>query len=76
MGKKCYELEKTLLGPANFLSQCRFALKSNDRKNFVYRVKGSRLNPKNVIEYERWSNNSWVIWGGISAQSRTRPKTH
>ena len=32
------------------------------------------MNPKNVIEYERWEKSSLMIWNGTSAQSRIRPK--
>ena len=52
MGKKCFELEKQDWARVLFWDECRFALKSDDRRVFLY---SNRITsePKNVIEYER-----------------------
>ena len=56
-----------------FSDECRFSLHSDSRRQRVFRRRGARFEPKNIVTFDRWGTKSLMIWGGISAFSRTRP---
>ncbi|GFV64134.1 transposable element Tc1 transposase [Trichonephila clavipes] len=52
-------------------SHRRFSLSSDSHRIFIWRERGSRNHPSNIIERDRYGGRGVLVWGGIMLGSRT-----
>ncbi|GFX76378.1 transposable element Tcb2 transposase [Trichonephila clavipes] len=53
------------------LDESRFSLSSDSHRILIWRERGSRNHPSNIIERDRYGGRGVLIWGGIILGSRT-----
>ncbi|GFU76204.1 transposable element Tcb2 transposase [Trichonephila clavipes] len=58
-------------GRVLFTDERRFSLSSNSHRILIWRERGSRNHPSNIIERDRYGGRSVLVWGGIMFGSRT-----
>ncbi|GFW76229.1 transposable element Tc1 transposase [Trichonephila clavipes] len=58
-------------GRVLFTDQSRFSLSSDSHRILIWRERGSRNHPSNIIERDRYGGRSVLIWGSIVLGSRT-----
>ncbi|GFT34837.1 transposable element Tcb2 transposase [Trichonephila clavipes] len=51
--------------------QSRFSLSSDSHRILIWRERGSRNHPSNIIERDRYGGRGVLVWGGILLGSRT-----
>ncbi|GFT58462.1 transposable element Tc3 transposase [Trichonephila clavipes] len=51
--------------------ESRFSLSSDSHRIFIWRERGSRNHPSNIIERDRYGGRGVLVWGGIMLGSRT-----
>ncbi|GFU41099.1 transposable element Tcb2 transposase [Trichonephila clavipes] len=51
--------------------ESRFSLSSNSLRILIWRERGSRNHPSNIIERDRYGGRGVLVWGGIMLGSRT-----
>ncbi|GFV60378.1 transposable element Tcb2 transposase [Trichonephila clavipes] len=51
--------------------ESRFSLSSNSHRILIWRERGSRNHPSNIIERVRYGGRGVLVWGGIILGSRT-----
>ncbi|GFT64465.1 transposable element Tcb2 transposase [Trichonephila clavipes] len=54
-----------------FTDESRFSLSSNSHRILIWRERGSRNLPSNIIERDRIGGHGVLVWGGIMLGSRT-----
>ncbi|GFW26290.1 transposable element Tc1 transposase [Trichonephila clavipes] len=63
------ELERQLR--VLFTDESRFSLGSDSYRILIWRERGSRNHPSNIIERDRYGDRGVLVWGGIMLGSRT-----
>ncbi|GFW17708.1 transposable element Tcb2 transposase [Trichonephila clavipes] len=58
-------------GRVLFTDESRFSLSSDSRCILIWRERGSRNHPSNIIERDRYGGRGVLVWGGIMLGSRT-----
>ncbi|GFV65411.1 transposable element Tcb2 transposase [Trichonephila clavipes] len=58
-------------GRVFFTDESRFSLSSDSHRILIWRERGSRNHPSNVIERDRYGGRGVLVWGGIMLGSRT-----
>ncbi|GFW58503.1 transposable element Tcb1 transposase [Trichonephila clavipes] len=58
-------------GRVLFTDESRFSLSSNSHRILIWRERGSRNHPSNIIERDRYGGRGVLVWGGIMLGSRT-----
>ncbi|GFX50934.1 transposable element Tcb2 transposase [Trichonephila clavipes] len=58
-------------GRVLFTDESRFSLSSNSHHILIWRERGSRNHPSNIIERDRYGGRGVLVWGGIMIGSRT-----
>ncbi|GFU29527.1 transposable element Tcb2 transposase [Trichonephila clavipes] len=58
-------------GRVLFTDESRFSLSSDSHRILIWRERGSRNHPSNVIERDRYGGRGVLVWGGIMLGSRT-----
>ncbi|GFW22654.1 transposable element Tc3 transposase [Trichonephila clavipes] len=51
--------------------ESRFSLSSDSHRTLIWRERGSRNHPSNIIERDRYGGRGVLVWGGIMLGSRT-----
>ncbi|GFY32212.1 transposable element Tcb1 transposase [Trichonephila clavipes] len=51
--------------------ESRFSLSSDSHRILIWRERGSRNHPSNIIERDRYGGRGFLVWGGIMLGSRT-----
>ncbi|GFY07981.1 transposable element Tcb2 transposase [Trichonephila clavipes] len=51
--------------------ESRFSLSSDSHRILIWRERGSRNHPSNIIERDRYEGRGFLVWGGIKLGSRT-----
>ncbi|GFX89656.1 transposable element Tcb2 transposase [Trichonephila clavipes] len=51
--------------------ESRFSLSSDSHRILIWRERGSRNHPSNIIERDRYGGHGALVWGGIMLGSRT-----
>ncbi|GFW06653.1 transposable element Tcb2 transposase [Trichonephila clavipes] len=51
--------------------ESRFSLSSDSHRILIWRERGSRSHPSNIIERDRYGGRGVLVWGGIMLGSRT-----
>ncbi|GFW85022.1 transposable element Tcb1 transposase [Trichonephila clavipes] len=51
--------------------ESRFSLSSDSHRILIWRERGSRNHPSNIIEKDRYGGRGVLVWGGIKFGSRT-----
>ncbi|GFW15918.1 transposable element Tcb2 transposase [Trichonephila clavipes] len=51
--------------------ESRFSLSSDSHRILIWRERGSRNHPSNIIERDRYGGRGVLVWGGIMLDSRT-----
>ncbi|GFT35975.1 transposable element Tcb2 transposase [Trichonephila clavipes] len=54
-----------------FTDESRFSLISDSHRILIWRERGSRNHPSNIIERDRYGGRGVLVWGGIMLDSRT-----
>ncbi|GFX60746.1 transposable element Tcb2 transposase [Trichonephila clavipes] len=54
-----------------FTDESRFSLSSDSHRILIWRQRGSRNHPSNIIERDRYGGRGVLVWGGIMLGSRT-----
>ncbi|GFV88794.1 transposable element Tcb1 transposase [Trichonephila clavipes] len=54
-----------------FTDESRFSLSSDFHRILIWRERGSRNHPSNIIERDRYGGRGVLVWGGIMLGSRT-----
>ncbi|GFU31873.1 transposable element Tcb1 transposase [Trichonephila clavipes] len=54
-----------------FTDESRFSLSSDSHRILIWRERGSRNHPSNIIERDRYGGRGALVWGGIMLGSRT-----
>ncbi|GFU16615.1 transposable element Tcb1 transposase [Trichonephila clavipes] len=54
-----------------FTNESRFSLNSDSHRILIWRERGSRNHPSNIIERDRYGCRGVLVWGGIMLGSRT-----
>ncbi|GFV70090.1 transposable element Tcb2 transposase [Trichonephila clavipes] len=54
-----------------FTDESRFSLSSDSHRILIWRERGSRNHPSNIIERDRYGSRGVLFWGGIMLGSRT-----
>ncbi|GFV97950.1 hypothetical protein TNCV_5069901 [Trichonephila clavipes] len=62
---------RSLWGRVLFTDESRFSLSSNSHRILIWRERGSRNHPSNIIERDRYGGRGVLVWGGIMLGSRT-----
>ncbi|GFV99566.1 transposable element Tc1 transposase [Trichonephila clavipes] len=65
------ELRDNEWGRVLFTDESRFSLSSDSHRIRIWRERGSRNHPSNIIERDRYGGRSVLVWGGIMLGSRT-----
>ncbi|GFX22229.1 transposable element Tcb2 transposase [Trichonephila clavipes] len=58
-------------GRVLFTDESRFSLSSDSPRILIWRERGSRNHPSNIIERDRYGGHGVLVWGGIMLGSRT-----
>ncbi|GFX69423.1 hypothetical protein TNCV_1547541 [Trichonephila clavipes] len=58
-------------GRVLFTDESRFSLSSDSHRLLIWRERGSRNHPSNIIERDRYGGRGVLVWGGIMLGSRT-----
>ncbi|GFT43432.1 transposable element Tcb2 transposase [Trichonephila clavipes] len=58
-------------GRVLFTDESRFSLSSDSHRILIWRERGSRNHPSNIIERDRYAGRGVRVWGGIMLGSRT-----
>ncbi|GFX37621.1 transposable element Tcb2 transposase [Trichonephila clavipes] len=58
-------------GRVLFTDESRFSLSSDSHRILIWRERGSRNHPSNIIERDRYGGRGVLFWGGIMLGSRT-----
>ncbi|GFT58338.1 transposable element Tcb1 transposase [Trichonephila clavipes] len=58
-------------GRVLFTYESRFSLSSDSHRTLIWRERGSRNHPSNIIERDRYGGRGVLVWGGIMLGSRT-----
>ncbi|GFS58264.1 transposable element Tc1 transposase [Trichonephila clavipes] len=58
-------------GQVLFTDESRFSLSSDSHRILIWRERGSRNHPSNIIERDRYGCRGVLVWGGIMLGSRT-----
>ncbi|GFX57146.1 transposable element Tcb1 transposase [Trichonephila clavipes] len=58
-------------GRVLFTDESRFSLSSDSHRILIWRERGSRNHPSNIIERDRYGGRGVLVWGGIVLGSRT-----
>ncbi|GFY35584.1 transposable element Tcb2 transposase [Trichonephila clavipes] len=58
-------------GRVLFTDENRFSLSSDSHGILIWRERGSRNHPSNIIESDRYGGRGVLVWGGIMLGSRT-----
>ncbi|GFU65801.1 transposable element Tc1 transposase [Trichonephila clavipes] len=58
-------------GRVLFTDESRFSLSSDYHRILIWRERGSRNHPSNIIERDRYGGLGVLVWGGIMLGSRT-----
>ncbi|GFV87472.1 transposable element Tcb2 transposase [Trichonephila clavipes] len=58
-------------GRVLFTDESRFNLSSDSHRILIWRERGSRNHPSNIIERDRYGGRGVLVWGGIMLGSRT-----
>ncbi|GFX06351.1 transposable element Tc3 transposase [Trichonephila clavipes] len=58
-------------GRVLFTDESRFSLSSDSHRILIWRERGSRNHPSNIIERDRYGGHGVLLWGGIMLGSRT-----
>ncbi|GFS50675.1 hypothetical protein TNCV_2042461 [Trichonephila clavipes] len=58
-------------GRVLFTDESRFSLSSDSHRILIWRERGSRNRPSNIIERDRYGGRGVLVWGGIMLGSRT-----
>jgi transposase len=58
-------------GRVLFTDESRFSLSSDSHRILIWRERGSRNHPSNIIERDRYGGGGVLVWGGIMLGSRT-----
>ncbi|GFW37801.1 transposable element Tc1 transposase [Trichonephila clavipes] len=58
-------------GRVLFTDDSRFSLSSDSHRILIWRERGSRNHPSNIIERDRYGGRGVLVWGGIMLGSRT-----
>ncbi|GFU09200.1 transposable element Tc1 transposase [Trichonephila clavipes] len=58
-------------GRVLFTDETRFSLSSDSHRILIWRERGSRNHPSNIIERDRYGGRGVLVWGGIMLGSRT-----
>ncbi|GFT23742.1 DUF4817 domain-containing protein [Trichonephila clavipes] len=58
-------------GRVLFTDESRFSLSSDSHRILIWRERGSRNHPSNIIERDRYGGRGVLVWGGIMLDSRT-----
>ncbi|GFT74713.1 transposable element Tcb2 transposase [Trichonephila clavipes] len=58
-------------GRVLFTDESRFSLSSDSHRILIWRERGSRNHPSNIIERDRYGGHGVLVWGGIMFGSRT-----
>ncbi|GFV01933.1 transposable element Tcb2 transposase [Trichonephila clavipes] len=58
-------------GRVLFTDESRFSLSSDSHRILIWRERGSRNHPSNIIERDRYGSRGVLVWGGIMLGSRT-----
>ncbi|GFS90404.1 transposable element Tcb2 transposase [Trichonephila clavipes] len=62
----CFTVARVL-----FTDESRFSLSSDFHRILIWRERGSRIRPSNIIERDRYGDRGVLVWGGIVLGSRT-----
>ncbi|GFX30262.1 transposable element Tcb2 transposase [Trichonephila clavipes] len=62
---------ETMNGDEYSTDESRFGLSSDSHRILIWRERGSRNHPSNIIEKDRYGGHGVLIWGGIMLDSRT-----
>ncbi|GFX05986.1 transposable element Tcb2 transposase [Trichonephila clavipes] len=57
--------------PDDLYDESRFSLSSDSHRILLWRERGSRNHPSNIIERDRYGGRGVLVWGGIMLGSRT-----
>ncbi|GFV93494.1 transposable element Tc1 transposase [Trichonephila clavipes] len=57
-------------GRVLFTNESRFSLSSDSHRILIWRERGSRNHPSNIIERDRYGGRGVLVWGGIMLGSR------
>ncbi|GFV43469.1 transposable element Tcb2 transposase [Trichonephila clavipes] len=58
-------------GRVLFTDESRFSLSSDSHRILIWRERGSRNHPSNIIERDRYGGRGVLVWGGIMFSSGT-----
>ncbi|GFV75801.1 transposable element Tcb1 transposase [Trichonephila clavipes] len=58
-------------GQVLFTDESRFSLSSDSHRILIWRERGSRNHPSNIIERDRYGGRGVLVWGGIMLGSST-----
>ncbi|GFV14436.1 transposable element Tcb2 transposase [Trichonephila clavipes] len=58
-------------GRVLFTDESRFSLSSDSHRILIWRERGSRNHPSNIIERDRYGGRGVLVWGGIMLGSRS-----
>ncbi|GFV50447.1 transposable element Tcb2 transposase [Trichonephila clavipes] len=58
-------------GRVLFTDESRFSLSSDSHRILIWRERGSRNHPSNIIERDKYGGRGVLLWGGIMLDSRT-----
>ncbi|GFV91941.1 transposable element Tcb2 transposase [Trichonephila clavipes] len=58
-------------GRVLFTDESRFSLSTDSHRTLIWRERGSRNHPSNIIERDRYGGRGVIVWGGIMLGSRT-----
>ncbi|GFU38351.1 transposable element Tc3 transposase [Trichonephila clavipes] len=58
-------------GRVLFIDESRFSLSSDSHRILIWRERGNRNHPSNIIERDRYGGRGVLVWGGIMLGSRT-----
>ncbi|GFT14970.1 transposable element Tcb2 transposase [Trichonephila clavipes] len=58
-------------GRVLFTDESRFSLSSDSHRILIWRERGSRNHPTNIIKRDRYGGRGVLVWGGIMLGSRT-----
>ncbi|GFV55444.1 transposable element Tcb2 transposase [Trichonephila clavipes] len=58
-------------GRVHFTDESRFSSSSDSHRILIWRERGSRNHPSNIIERDRYRGRCVLVWGGIMLGSRT-----
>ncbi|GFV55195.1 transposable element Tcb2 transposase [Trichonephila clavipes] len=58
-------------GQVLFTDESTFSLSSDSHRILIWRERGSRNHPSNIIERDRYGDRGVLVWGGVMLGSRT-----